>query len=66
MMSGESGENPELSRNCIGSLFIAVLSQRNEKARNQVRVPPVFLNQSLLARHELSEKLPEWKSGGTL
>ena len=31
---GESGENPELSRNCMGSFAIAVLSQRNGKAMN--------------------------------
>ena len=31
---GESGENPELSRNCMGSFIIASPSQGNDETRN--------------------------------
>ena len=38
-MSGEFGENPKLSCNRNGSFFIASLSQRDEKMKNEVGVP---------------------------
>lgn len=31
---GESGENPELSRNCMGSIIMEFLSQRHDDVRN--------------------------------
>lgn len=38
-LAGESGESPELFRNCIGSSLMAVPSQGHGRSGNQVRAP---------------------------
>ena len=49
--NGESGEKPELSRNCKGSRPAVVLSQRGRQTMNRARVPFDFIIKRL-ARHE--------------